>query len=67
MRTQSEVKRELYGTVTMKHNSSWAGRGKVTEIYPSEGVVILEMLTGRMKGHSGGFDIEIVKFTSPRY
>ena len=43
-------------------NKIWAGTGKVISGDISDGVVLVEMLTGLMKGSTGGFQVNEVKF-----
>ncbi len=50
-------------SIPKRHNEVWAGTGKVTSGDISDGVVIVEMLTGQMAGSIGGFQVDKVKFT----
>lgn len=52
----------ITATIAKKHNSVWAGKGKVVSIDTSTGIVILCMTTGTMKGDYGGFSIDTVRF-----
>ena len=57
------MKATLIVEVPKQLNEVWAGTGKVFSGDISEGVVLVEMLTGRMIGSIGGFLVHQIKFT----
>lgn len=53
-------------TVPKKLNCIWAGRGRVFSLDLQSGIAIVAMETGKMKGKSGGFPLDLLRFKTTK-
>ena len=52
--------------ITKKMNSVWFGKARVISVHLDTGFAIVEMLTGRMTGKTGGFALHGLTFRCKR-